>query len=98
MLTAFQLSGAIHAAVDLYSAFSSAAVDTDCDEEREGKPCPAGCPNCHCLARTIVTPPRCINVEALLSTQVSEPIAFGVSVVGSPQGPPQTSLYRPPRA
>lgn len=98
VLTALQLSGAVHAAVDLYSAFASAVVDADCDEERAGNQCPAGCPNCHCVARTIVTPPRLINVEALLTVRASERMAVTVNVLGCLQGPSQTSLYRPPRA
>ncbi len=97
LVTALQLSGAIHATVDLYSAFAGTVVATDCEDEREGKQCPAGCPNCHCAARTTVAPPRVINVEALLAVDDGERTSVRVSVLRSPQGPPQTSLYRPPR-
>ena len=98
LVTALQLSGAIHAALDVWSAVAGAAVATDCDEESTGKQCPAGCPNCHCLARTIVAPPRVINLEALLTVDDSERTAVSVCDARSPQGPPQTLLYRPPRA
>lgn len=98
LVTALQLSGAIHAAGDVWSAVAGTAVASDCDEESAGKQCPAGCPNCHCVARTIVAPPQVIDVEALLTVDDSELTAVSVGVARSPQGPPQTAPYRPPRA
>ena len=98
LVPALQLSGAIHAAVDVWSAIAGTAAIADCDEEGSGKECPAGCPNCHCVARTMVAPPQLINVEALLTRDDSERTAVSVGIARSPQGPPHTMLYRPPRA
>lgn len=94
-LAAFQLTGA-HDAIALVVAGSDECC-ADCPIQQTGKPCPPGCPSCHC----------CVPVKLALPAAGGEVIGShgpaDVQLVFVPyaaalaQAPPLPGIYRPPR-
>lgn len=98
VVTAFQISG-----LDTWVTQASlCAVDVDeacddCPEEQDGEHCPPGCPDCHCLHRTVALPKDAREATRLVlftELPVPESIPFEASVHHAPILP---GLYRPPR-
>lgn len=95
---ALQLSGAptvVDALLDI-AADCPPGCTTPCDDEREGKGCPAGRP---CGCDHSATRVLAVELSSVLpETRLSETeLPFSPYRAGLPPSPPLASLYRPPR-
>ena len=98
LLLAVQLSGTAALAVQAgFAVLDQADCCDDCPLESNGKECPPGCPNCHCVHGQIASLPASSPVlELLLSSRdaaTAEPLE-----ASAPHAPFLPSLYRPPRS
>lgn len=98
LLLAVQLSGAATVASELdFGSVERADCCADCPLESNGKECPPGCPNCHCVHGQIASLPAAAPVLELLlrsrDAATAEP-----PEASAPHVPFLPSLYRPPRS
>ena len=98
VVIALQMSGALHAAADALRSCAGLVAAGDCDDGEDGKQCPPGCPNCHCPARSNVTPPEAFDVSSLLTLSEGQRLAPTFRDDAGPPGPVRSPLYRPPRS
>ena len=98
LVLAFEVSGTLHAVVDLLLTVSGEHVahDDDCASESPGDECPAGCPTCHCGHGPIGSGDVAPAVAAIGSPPTS--FAFAMRRDHAPPDSDPGSLYRPPRA
>lgn len=98
LMLAVQLSGTVAVALELgFAAQDRANCCDDCPLESNGKECPPGCPNCHCVHGQIASLPASSPVlEMLLSS--SDAATAAPPEASAPHAPFLPSLYRPPRA
>jgi len=96
LLLAVQLSGTATAVVEF--GFGTVQVDCcqECPLESNGKECPPGCPNCHCLHGQIASLPVSSPVLELLLRSSDAATAVPLEA-SAPHAPFLPSLYRPPR-
>lgn len=98
LILAVQLSGTAAAALEVgFGSLDQADCCADCPLESNGKECPPGCPNCHCVHGQIASLPASSPVlEMLLSS--SDASTVEPLEASAPHAPFLPSLYRPPRA
>ncbi|MEI9939583.1 MAG: hypothetical protein WDO69_30875 [Pseudomonadota bacterium] len=98
LMLAVQLSGTAAAALEVgFGVLDRADCCADCPLESNGKECPPGCPNCHCVHGQIASLPAPSPVlEMLLSA--SDAATAEPPEASAPHAPFLPSLYRPPRA
>lgn len=96
LLLAVQLSGTA-TAVELGFGTDRADCCEDCPLESNGKECPPGCPNCHCLHGQIASVPSSSPVLELLLSSTDAATAAPLEA-SAPHAPFLPSLYRPPRS
>lgn len=97
LMLAVQLSGTAAVAVEAsFGSSDRADCCADCPLESNGKECPPGCPNCHCVHGQIASLPASSPVlEMLLSS--SDAATVEPPEASAPHAPFLPSLYRPPR-
>lgn len=99
LFVASELSGSIHAALDIAASLAGEQhVEDDCDDTDAGHECPPGCPNCHAGHAALAAPPRIADVTCSLrlSSVAEAELAIDVAT-RTPKHPELGSLYRPPR-
>jgi hypothetical protein len=95
LLLACELSGVVHAAVDVAAALSEREhAENDC--EQEGHECPPGCPGCHCPNNAVAwTAPVFPGLREL---RIPRPAAaLRPSGTLPPREADTAGLYRPPK-
>jgi hypothetical protein len=96
VVLAAELSGGIHAALDL--AVVVGVVEHPADDcEREGRECPPGCPSCHCShsAAAYRAPVLALPHAVLPPLACSADRCFSDALI--PSSPDRARLDRPPR-
>ena len=91
---AFQVSGLSTAAMD--AAESCTCEASDCPLEKQGEPCPPGCPQCHCVhSAGLATPASQLALVSAAGSSVRVGLdRLKIAFVGSPL---RSNPYRPPR-
>ena len=103
LFVATELSGALHALLDVAASIAgSEHPEDDCEDEEAGHECPPGCPNCHCVHGAVAqlaarSEPRVERGPRVLFVLRNE-AGFVPRSALPPKGADQTRLYRPPRA
>lgn len=99
-ITAVQMTGISHVVTDVVLAVygngnGQHQTDDDCPEERDGRECPPGCPNCHCGHPLNALPP--LPVSFSLDPLNFKEIAIAPYDAHTPPKPDLGVIYRPPR-
>jgi len=101
-LTAFQMTGLPHFAVDAVTAVSTAQAevapghhDDNCPNDKQHRECPPGCPDCHCTHSMGALP--LLPSPFLLELPSSTEIALVPYEATAPPRPEPAGVYRPPR-
>ena len=99
-ITAMQMTGIPHVVADVVMAVHSNSgsqhqTDDDCPDERDGRECPPGCPNCHCAHPLNALP--LLPASFLLDPPNFEVIAIAPYDAHAPPKPDLGAVYRPPR-
>ncbi|TKD10331.1 hypothetical protein [Polyangium fumosum] len=98
-LTAFQMTGLPHFAVDAVAAIQDGDTpvhrDDDCPNEKDGRECPPGCPDCHCAHLMGALPP--LVSPYLLELPSGADLMLAPYEATAPPRPDPSAIYRPPR-
>ena len=98
-LTAFQMTGLPHFAVDAVAAIQGTDEtghrDDDCPNDKDGRECPPGCPDCHCAHPMGALP--LLPSPFLLELPSGAEIALAPYEATAPPRPDPAAVYRPPR-
>lgn len=99
VVTAFQMTGTPHVVADVIIALHSDGGDEhetdDCPNDRDGRECPPGCPDCHCAHPMRALP--LLPSPFLLELPSFDEIAFAPYDAQAPPRPDLGGVYRPPR-
>jgi hypothetical protein len=89
---ALQVSGLGHMLADALDSLAQLEhVDADCDD---GKDCPPGCPDCHCVHMRSLVVMSAQAVPFEFATRIDFPLLYELR----PKAPALDAVYRPPRA
>jgi|SRR6478735_5365055 len=91
---AFQLSGLV--GVVERSAEAWGGTVSECPLEKQGKECPPGCPQCHCLHSNSLAAPS--SQLVLVSAPLSVRVGLADSARTFLASPLRSNPYRPPRS
>lgn len=69
---------------------------SDCPVKSDGKPCPPGCPNCHCSVGGVALAP--VSEGAIQLAPAADETLHRPYEAGVPHAPAPLGVYRPPRS
>ena len=97
--TAVQMTGMPHVVEDVMMALHNDDdqnhLTDDCPNDRDGRECPPGCPDCHCTHMMHALP--VLASPFLLELSSFAEIVFAPYAAQAPPRPAIGALYRPPR-
>lgn len=98
-MTAVQITGIPHVAVDVIAAMQSDEhqehTDENCPNDNDGRECPPGCPSCHCTHAMSALPVAAPST--VLDWLIPIEMATAPYEAQGPPNPDPLTLYRPPR-